>query len=113
MTTETLVIDLPTPTLAALRADAEAQGKDPARVAAEFLTQQYAADAHAASSKDMEEAEERNWWESLSETEKNQEIAALARSLAEADAGRTQSAEDVYARVRAVAANAASAGRGR
>jgi predicted transcriptional regulator len=44
---------------------------------------------------------DREWWDALSEEERAAERAIIARSIAEADAGKVRPAEEVYARIRA------------
>ena len=73
----TITIDLKPETLAALQADAEAKGRDPAEVAAEQLDALYG-------------DEEETWDEET--------LAAIGRGLADVEAGRTFSLEEVRAR---------------
>lgn len=71
----TITIELKPETLAALQADAEAQGRDPAEVAAEQLDALYGEE----------------------ETLDADTIAALERGFADIDAGRTLSLEEARA----------------
>ena len=48
----------------------------------------------------VDNAEVREWWDRLSAQEREAEIAKTEASLADADSGRTSTAEAVYARVR-------------
>ena len=56
--------------------------------------------AVAALSEIADKAEVRAWWDSLSEQNRETEKARTRESLAAADAGRSNSADEAYARIR-------------
>ncbi len=102
----TLLIKLPPDVEAHLLADAETQGKDPARVAAERVADYYTSDA---AEQDHETESDRAWWNSLSESERQAEVAALQRGFDDADARRVRDAAQVFADLGALPQGASAA----
>jgi predicted transcriptional regulator len=102
----TLLIELPPDVEARLLADAEAQGKDAAKVAAERVADYYTSDR---AEQDHEAESDRAWWNSLSESDRQAEFAALQRAFDDADAGRVRDAAQVFADLRALQQGASAA----
>ena len=102
----TLLIELPPEIESRLLADAQAQGKDAARVAAERVADYYASDP---AEQDHEAESDRAWWNGLSEAERQAEVAALQRSFDDADAGRVRDAAPVFGDLRALQHGASAA----